>query len=113
MGWLHTLFGKIGHLFSSTKAQAVEAQIATLTQEALPIVQEIAALCPNKTVQEITSAFTKFGMPLANEIAADPTSTGNALLNLATGVMQQKMPTAAMTLLNTAVQLAVVAIKVQ
>ena len=79
---------------------------------ALPIVKDIAALVPNRTVQEISTAYQKYGVPLATQISEDPTSTGNALLNLGTAVLQKNhAPDAAVSLLNTAVQLALVAAK--
>lgn len=114
MHWLTSLFAKIVGFFESPKAKAVEAQLASLTQAALPIVQAIAALTPNRTVQEIATAYAQYGVPLAVQITADPTSTGNALLNLATTVLQKNhAPDAAISLLNTAVQLAVVALKLK
>lgn len=112
MHWITALFQKFVGILHSPKVQAVETQLASLTEAALPIVQDIAALCPNRTVQEIAAAYSKYGLPLAQQISSDPTSTGNALLNLATAVLQKNhAPTAAISILNTAVQLAVVAAK--
>ena len=90
---------------------------ASLAPIALPIVQEIAILVPNKTVDEVLAAYTKYGVPVVGQINADPTSVGNAMLNLATVLLSQKLPAgmagAATSLLNTAVQLAVLALKNQ
>lgn len=112
MSWISTLFTKIEGFFTSGKAQQVAASLETLVPLAAPIVQEIAALTPNKTVQEVEAAYTKYAVPLIGQIANDPTTIGNALLNLATTVMQKNhAPTAAVSLLNTAVQIAVTMLK--
>ena len=115
MHWLTALFQKIAGVLHGPKAQAVEETLSSLTLAAMPIVAAVSALCPNQTVQQISAAYTKYGVPLASQIRADPTSTGNALLNLSTAVLQKNLPPAqaapALSLLNTAVQLAVVASK--
>ncbi len=113
MHWLTSLFHKISWLFDSPKAKAIEAELAAMTQAALPIVQTIAALTPNKTVQEIAAVYEHYGVPLAVQIGSDPTSIENALLNVATAVLQKNHASAtAVSLLNTAVQLAVTASKI-
>ena len=112
LSFIENAFKKVESFFTSGKALQVESELAGLVQMALPIVQDIAALTPSKTVQEITAAYTKYGIPLAQQVTADPTSTGNALLNLATAVLQKNhAPTAAISLLNTAVQMAVTVAK--
>jgi hypothetical protein len=114
MNWLIHLFQKIGGFFITPKALAIEAQLSSMVVAAEPIVKAIAALTPNRTVQEITAAYEKYGVPVAGTIANDPTSTGNALLNLATTILQKNhAPDAAVSLLNTAVQLALTAVKAQ
>lgn len=111
MNFIETFFGKIAALFHSPKVEAAFNSVASLVTIAEPIVADIAALTPNKTVQEITAAYAKYAVPVAGEITADPTSTGNALLNLATAVVQKNMGSnpAATSLINTAVQIAVTA----
>lgn len=112
--WLTSLFQRIAGVLNSDKAKAVEAQLASLVEAAQPIVEAIAQLTPNRTVAEITKAYEVYGLPLAQQVTGDPTSTGNALLNLATAVLQKNhAPTAAVSLLNTAVQLAVTATKLK
>jgi len=114
MHWLTHFFARIAALFESPKAKAIEAELASLTEAAFPIVQAIAALVPNKTVQEIAAAYEHYGIPLATQITTDPNSVGNALLNLATALLQKtQAPDAAVSLLNTAVQLAVTALKLR
>lgn len=85
---------------------AVEKEIATLVPIALPIVEGIGAMTPNRTIQEITAAYEKYGVPLAANMAAgDP---GTALRDLAVEILQKNhAPAAAVSLLNTVVELAV------
>ena len=77
MKWLANLFR---HLWADE----------TLVVAAQPIVSTIAVLVPNKTVQEVSKAYNYFGVPLVKEIADDPTSIGNAMMNLAVAVLQKK-----------------------
>lgn len=112
LSFIENAFKKVESFFASGKAVQVETELAGLVQLALPIVQDIAAMTPNKTVQQISDAYTKYGVPLAQQVASDPTSTGNALLNLATAVLQKNhAPVAAVSLLNTAVQMALLVSK--
>lgn len=105
MSWLTTLFKDLGKVFSSSHMQAVEQQIATLVPIALPIVEGIGAMTPNRTVQEITAAYEKYGVPFAANVASDPAT---ALRNLAVAILQKNhAPAAAVSLLNTVVELAV------
>lgn len=110
--FVHNVIAKIETFFSSGKAAQVETELATLVQQAVPIVEEINQLVPNKTLQEVTAAYEKYAVPVATQIQADPTSLGNAMLNLATTVLQKNhAPNAAGAMLNTAVQLAVLTMK--
>jgi hypothetical protein len=114
MSWLQKLFSNIEGWFSSPKAQAVEKEIATLLPVAVTIVQDINAIAPNKTLTEFNTIATKYGVPAISAIAADPNAAGNVALNLATEVLQKNhAPDAAVSLLNTVVQLAVTAVKTQ
>lgn len=110
--FVHNVISAIENFFSSGKAAQVEKELATLVQAAVPIVSEINQLVPNKTLEEVTAAYVKYGIPLATQIQNDPTSIGNGLLNLATAILQKNhAPTAVVSLLNTAVQLAVLTLK--
>lgn len=114
MNWLRKLFQNVEDFIHSPKLIAVEKEIMALLPFALSIVQDIDALAPNRTLEEINKVATKYGVPTLTAIAADPNATGNALLNLGTSILQANhAPTAATSLLNTVVQLAVVASKTQ
>jgi len=112
MKWLANLFRHLWADLTSPKAIAIEQQIETLVVAAQPIVSTIAVLVPNKTVQEVSKAYNQFGVPLVKEIADDPTSIGNAMMNLAVAVLQKNHQDAAVSTLNTAVNLAVTALKI-
>lgn len=99
---------KIVSFFSSAKAQAALETAAALIPKALPIVQDIAALAPNRTDQEILAAFEKYAVPGAAQLLATQQSQrGYVLLHLATEVLAGECPSIATNILNTAVQLAV------
>ena len=111
MNWLHKLFSAIGHIFSSPKVQAIEQTIENLLPAAITIVQEIDAAAPNRTLEQINAIATTYALPAVSALA-DGQNVGNVLLNLATDILKKNhAPDAAISLLNTVVQLAVVAIR--
>jgi len=103
-------------LFTSGKAQAAIQQAASLVEIALPIVQDLDALAPNRTTEQVIAAAKTL---LATEKSLQPiltqaqTSPTGALLSLATALLEKNLPAAkagvATNVLNTAVQLAVTA----
>lgn len=104
-------------LFTSGKAQAALEEAGSLVSIALPIVQSIDALVPNKTGPEVIAAAQKL---VSNETALQPilaeaqTNPSGALMALGTVLLQKNLPAAkssvALNILNTAVQLAVTAL---
>jgi flavoprotein len=105
---------KIVAFFSSAKAEAALNQAAALVPKALPIVQELAAIAPNKTDQEILAAYQKYAVPLASHLlTANLAQRGYLLLQLATQVLAKNVPNVATNILDTAVQLAVTGTKAQ
>jgi hypothetical protein len=108
MKFLTTLIRKIAAFFTSGKAEAALTEAAEFVPKALPIVEEIATLCPNRTDQEIAAAFEKFAVPFSSQILATPMGKrGYILLQLATDILSAKFPGTATNILNTAIQLAV------
>jgi hypothetical protein len=108
MKFLKSVIQKIVGFFTSGKAEAALNQAAELVPMALPIVQEITALAPNKTDQEILAVFQKYAVPGAQQYLSTPVAQrGYVLLQLATQVLAQKVPGVATNILNAAVQLAV------
>jgi hypothetical protein len=111
---ISSFFGHIETWFHNPKVEAAFNTVASIIQSAgvQTIVQEIGALTPNRTVQEITAAYAKYGVPTATLMSADPASTGAALLNLATVLVQKNLKNpAAVNLIQTAIQVCVTATK--
>jgi hypothetical protein len=108
MKFVKSVIQKIVAFFASGKAEAALNEAAELVPKALPIVQEIAALAPNRTDQEILAVFQKFAVPGAAQYLATPVAQrGYVLLQLASQVLSAEVPGVATNILNTAVQLAV------
>jgi hypothetical protein len=108
MSFIQSIIQKIVGFFKSGKAEAALNQAAELVPKALPIVEEIATLAPNRTDQEILAVFQKFAVPGAQQYLATPAAQrGYVLLQLATQVLSQEVPGVATSVLNAAVQLAV------
>ncbi len=107
MSFLKSIVQKIANLFKSSGAALTTA--ANLVSVALPIVQEIAALAPNRTDEEIEAVFQKFGVPISQQVLATPVAQrGYVLLELATEVLAAKFPCIATSVLYLAVQIAMV-----
>ena len=106
---------KVWVWLNSPKTQAALQQASALALEAAPIVAEISLLVPNSTFAEVAAAYQKYGVPFAVQATTDPTQIGNYLLNLATSVLQKNLPKSQLpvtvSLLNTAVQLAVTSLQ--
>ena len=108
MNFLKNLIRKIALFFQSGRAEAVLTTAAELVPKAIPVVQTIAALVPNKTDQEIAAAFAKYGQAFSTSwLNGPPGQRGALLLQLATQVLAAEVPGVATNILNTAVQLAV------
>lgn len=108
MKFIKGLIQKVIAYFTSGKAEAALNTAAELVPKALPIVQEIATLVPNRTIQEIAGAFETYAVPFSQELLSTPLAQrGYLLLELATQVLAKEVPGVATNILNTAVQLAV------
>lgn len=109
---IKTFFQHIEAEFDNPKVEAAFNESAKIIQSAgvKAIVADIAALTPNRTVAEITAAYAKYAVPVSGTITADPASTGSALLNLATALVQKNLKSpAALNLIQTAIQTCVTA----
>ena len=105
MSFLKNIIQKIVNLFKSSGAALTTA--ANLVGVVLPVVEEIAALAPNRTDEEIAAVFQKFGVPLSQQILSTPLAQrGYVLLELATEVLAARFPSIATSILYLAVQLA-------
>jgi hypothetical protein len=109
-----TFFKKIESWFTNPKVEAAFNTVASIIANGgvEAIVADINALVPNKTLAQVTAAYQKYGVPIATQINNDPTSIGNALLNLATTLVQKNIKNpVAVNLIQTAVQTVVTAVK--
>jgi hypothetical protein len=112
MNILKKIIASIAGFFKSGKAEAALTAAANLVPKAIPIVQSIAALTPNKTDNEIANAFAKYGQEFSTSwLSGPPNQRGALLLHLASEVLAAELPSTATNVLNTAVQLAVTGIK--
>lgn len=99
-------FGTVFRLFTGGATKAARV-IQKVTEEALPVVEAIAALTPTRTDDELVAAFRRFGVPLAKWWLTVPQDErGGALLELATQVLLQKFPTGPIHQIQAGVQLA-------
>ena len=111
MGWLKTLLTKVTNLFHSPALEAVEKFIEAQLPNAITVVQEIDQMAPNKTLEEFNTIATKYALPAITSLESGQTA-GNVALNLGSQILAKNhAPTAATALLNTVIQLAVVAVK--
>ena len=107
MKLLKGLVQKIAKFFTSGRAVAALNSAADLVPRAIPVVQTIAALTPNKSDDEIAGAFAKYGLTFRTTWLDGPVGQrGALLLQLATHVLSVELPGVATNILNTAVQLA-------
>jgi hypothetical protein len=112
MSFLQKSVQKIVEFFTSAKAEAALNQAAALVPKAMPIVQDLAALAPNKTDQEILAAYQKYAVPFASQLLTTPVpQRGYLLLQLASQVLAKNVPSVAGNIIDTAVQLAVTGTK--
>ncbi len=107
---------KLWEIIASPKARNAVEQAASLVGIALPIVDQLSVIDPKTArLKDVADAYRKYGVPMIQSYTQDPASIGNALLNLATQLLRSKLPAdkAALptNILNTAVQLAVTALK--
>lgn len=110
MSWFTDLFSKIEGFFNSRAAKAAEKEIESLLPAAVAIVQEIDAIAPSKTLDQLNAVATKYGLPTISALVSGQTA-GNVALNLATEILAKNHAQAAATsLLNTVIQLAVTAV---
>lgn len=86
--------------------------IDTISHQALPVVEMIAALVPNQSVSEIVALYEKYGLANLDAYLALPVDDrGAALANAALQLLKKRFPQASTTELKTAVQAAVTKLK--
>lgn len=112
MNFLKSFFKSLTGIFKSGAAEKVFNKVAELVPKALPIVETIAALTPTRTDDEIVALFEAYGVPLLVKLTDMPAEKrGYLLLDVATETMKKRYPGTSTSVINSAVQLAVAAIK--
>jgi hypothetical protein len=107
-------FKKLWKIITSPTAQRAIESAVNLVPIALPIVQELRNLDPKTaTVADVIAMYQKYKVALVGSIKQDPASIGNALLNLATAILKQRQPSRATSIIQTAIQLALVSLKAE
>jgi hypothetical protein len=107
-------FKKLWKISTSPAAQRAIERAIDLVPIALPIVQEISSLDPKTaTIADVLAMYQKFRITVVGTVKQDPVSIGNALLNLATALVKLRAPSQATSIVQTAIQLALVSLKAE
>jgi hypothetical protein len=107
-------FKKLWKIITSPEAKHAIESAVDLIPVALPIVQELMALDPKTaTIADVTAMYQKYKVDMLGSIKQDPISIGNALLNLATALIKLQVPSKTTSIIQTAIQLALVALKAE
>jgi hypothetical protein len=107
-------FKKLWKTITSPAAQRAIESAIDLVPIALPIVQEIRSLDPKTaTVADVVAMYQKYRIAVVGMLKQDSVSIGNALLNLATALVKLRAPSKTTSIIQTAVQLALVALKAE
>jgi len=107
-------FKKLWNIITSPKAQRAIESAVNLVPIALPIVQEIRSLDPKKaTIADVVAMYRKYKVTVLGTLKQNPVSIGNALLNLATALVKLRAPSKTTSIIQTAIQLALVSLKTE
>lgn len=112
MNFLKRMFVSVVSFINGPTAEKVARNVHDYAQKALPIVGAIAALTPTRSDDELVALFNRYAQPNVEKfLALPPQNRGLALLHIATAELSKQAPMASNTALQTAVQLAVLALK--
>ena len=114
--WIYNSIKKVVNFVLSDKTKNAVDQSTDILNIAIPIVESLSKISTKTAkLDDIINAYKAYGVPLLATYTENPTSIGNALLNLATEVLRQKLPAdkanIATHILNTAVQLALTIVR--
>lgn len=114
---IHNVLGKISKVFKSGAATRALQIAGSMVTVAMPIVQSLDQLAPNKTVEEvqkILATYAKEEPEIETLSKLAEVNPGSALLQVASLLLKKELPptsaNVATNVLNTAVQLAVTAL---
>lgn len=105
--WLSSVWSFI----TGDRLRLVFQKIDAMVQTALPIVEEIAALTPTRTDDEIIRLFKKYELDARTWVVLPNEQRGAALMYAATKQLEKQYPTVPWNQLQSAAQLAVTVIK--
>jgi hypothetical protein len=107
-------FRKLWKIITSPAAQRAIESAVDLVPIALPIVQEIRSLDrKTATIADLIAMYQKYRIAVVGTLKQDPVSIGNALLNLATALVKLRAPSKTTSIVQTAIRLALVALKAE
>jgi len=105
-------FRKIAQFFGSKKVQTALEKIADLVPEVQSIVADLQGVDPRTaTYLDIVNLYEKHSVIISETISKTPTGYGNALLNLATILVKRQKPGISTSVIQAAIQIALVALK--
>ena len=105
-------FAKVAAWFGSGRAETDFNKALALVPKVAPVVEQIAILTPNRSVQELAAAYEHYGVPISADLLEAPgLEKGYLLLNLATTVLAVLVPGVPTRLIQLAIQAVYAAIK--
>jgi len=110
-GAIWGVFKKIGGFFVSERGKAALQLISRMVPQVAPIVAALSILDPKTAnATDVIALYQKFQVTVT-EVKNDPVAIANALLNLATELAKRENPGIATSILQSAIQLALVSLK--
>jgi len=114
VGKIWSFFGVLGRFFKGGAAEHSFDIVVLMVPAAARIAAAIAAITPNRTDDEIASAFAKYGVPMVQDIqATPPNQRWHLLLELGVQLLKRDNPGAPDNFLVTAMASAVTGLKAE
>lgn len=104
-------FKKLWRFVTGDKLKGILQRIDNMVGVALPIVEEVAALTPTRSDDEIVALFKRFRITVEGWLGLPQDQRGAALLHAATSEIGKLYPNVPVSQIQTAVQLAVTVMK--
>lgn len=101
------VFKYLWRLFTGDRLRSILQNVDRLVGVALPVVEEIAALTPTRTDDEILALFKRFRVEVEGWLGLPQDQRGAALMHVATQQLQRLYPALPVNEIQSAIQLAV------
>lgn len=98
-----SIFKAIGHFFTSGKAERILTEANRIAPKVLEIAQKVADITPNKSDDEMVSAFTKYQIEWTAHYNANP---GEARRKIVQVLAAKIFPASAQKAINLAIEIA-------